>query len=90
MIWGELACGNLKNRHLLLKLWQNLPSITQATHTEVMYCLEQKQLMGRGIGYVDIHLLTATLLMPEALLWTRDKRLKEIAIELGVAWKESY
>lgn len=76
--------------HSSLKLWQNLPSINQATHAEVMYCLEQKQWMGRGIGYVDLHLLTATLLRPEALLWTRDKRLKDIAIELGCAWQESH
>lgn len=88
MVWGELACGNLKNRVTLLRLWQGLPTITQATHAETLYCLEQRKLMGKGIGYVDLHLLTAVLLSPETRLWTRDKRLHSIASELGCAWSE--
>lgn len=90
MVWGELACGSLKNRVTLLKLWQNLPAIQSATHAEALYCLEQRQLMGRGIGYVDLHLLGAVLLSPGTLLWTRDKRLHGIASELGCCWQESH
>lgn len=90
MIWGELACGSLNNRKVLLQLWQNLPGLAQASHAEAMYCLEQRQLMGKGIGYVDLHLLTAALLLPGTLLWTRDKRLQGIAKELGCAWQESH
>ncbi|QTR48717.1 type II toxin-antitoxin system VapC family toxin [Candidatus Thiothrix anitrata] len=90
MVWGELACGNLKNRPTLLRLWQGLPVLKQATHTETMYCLEQRKLMGKGIGYVDLHLLTAVLLSPGTQLWTRDKRLRDIAIELGCGWQESH
>lgn len=59
-------------------------------YTEAMYCLEQRQLMGRGIGYVDLHLLSAVLLSPGTLLWTRDKRLHGIASELGCCWQESH
>lgn len=88
MIWGELACGSLKNRATLLKLWENLPAIKPASHAEAMYCLEQRQLMGRGIGYVDLHLLTAVLLSPGTVLWTRDKRLHGIASELNCCWQE--
>lgn len=90
MISGELACGSLSNRKTLLQLWQNLPSLAPATHPEAMYCLEQRQLMGRGIGYVDLHLLTAVLLSPGTQLWTRDKRLHTIATEQGCAWQESH
>lgn len=90
IVWGELACGSLNNRPTLLRLWQNLPAISQASHAEAMYCLEQRQLMGKGIGYVDLHLLTAVLLSPGTRLWTRDKRLREIAKELGCVWQESH
>ncbi|EIJ34005.1 hypothetical protein [Thiothrix nivea] len=69
VVWGELVCGCLKNRPTLLRLWQNLPGIIQASHAEAMYCLEQRQLMGKGIGYVDLHLLTAVLLSPGTQLW---------------------
>lgn len=55
-----------------------------------MYCLEQRRLMGRGIGYVDLHLLTAVLLTPNKKLWTRDKRLRDIATELGCVWQETH
>ncbi|MFI0400615.1 MAG: type II toxin-antitoxin system VapC family toxin [Thiolinea sp.] len=90
MIWGELACGNLKNRSILIKLWQNLPHISEAAHNEAMFCLEQRKLMGRGVGYVDLHLLTSTLLTPNIQFWTRDKRLRDIAVEMGCAWQESH
>ena len=90
MIWGELACGNLKNRSILIKLWQNLPHISEATHNEAMFCLEQRKLMGCGVGYVDLHLLTSTLLTPNIQFWTRDKRLRDIAVEMGCAWQESH
>ena len=40
--------------------------------------------MGRGIGFVDAHLLAATALNGNALLWTKDKRLAAVADELGV------
>lgn len=88
MVWGELACGSLSNRKTLIQLWQNLPSIPTVSHAEAMYCLEQRQLMGKGIGYVDLHLLTAVLLSPGTSLWTRDKRLREIANEQGCVWQE--
>ena len=32
-------------------------------------------MMGRGIGYVDAHLLTSAALDGNAMLWTRDRRL---------------
>ena len=85
---GELACGNLKSRVRLIELLQALPRLTMATDDEVLYFIERHNLMGRGIGYVDAHLLAAAAI-GRAPLWTRDKRLREIAIELGVAYLEA-
>jgi len=79
MIIGELACGNLSNRKQLISLWQQLPSANEATHEEVIHSIEQKQWMGRGIGWVDAHLLASVLLTPHTSLWTNDSRLKKLA-----------
>jgi len=84
---GEIACGNLKNRTLVLQLLQGLPQLQQALDKEVMTFIEDRGLMGKGIGYVDAH-LCASALLSGAQLWTRDKRLSAVAQQLGVAWQE--
>lgn len=56
---GELACGNLANRREVLRLLGDLPKAPVATHAEVLFFIEQHALMGRGIGYVDAHLIAA-------------------------------
>jgi predicted nucleic acid-binding protein len=89
MILGELACGNLKNRASLIGLWQNLPRISTATNVEAMQFLEIHELMGKGIGFIDVHLLCAVALENDAQLWTRDKRLAEIATGLGLGCLET-
>ena len=85
---GELACGNLGSRNQVIDLLLALPRIETATEDEVLYFIERRKLMGRGVGYVDAHLLAATAI-GGALLWTRDNRLRDVAGELGVAWVES-
>ncbi len=82
---GELACGNLRNRSEVLVLLGNLPQVTVATDAEVLFFIEQHRLIGRGIGYIDAHLLAAVSLASPARLWTRDKRLGSVAAELGLA-----
>ena len=82
---GELACGNLRNRAEVLELLGNLPELPVATHGEVMEVIEGRALMGRGLGYIDVHLLASALLAPSARLWTLDRRLARVAAELGVA-----
>ncbi len=57
-----------------------------ATHDEVLFFIERHGLMGRGIGYVDAHLLAAVALAVSARLWTRDKRLRTAADALALAY----
>jgi predicted nucleic acid-binding protein len=83
---GELACGNLRQRNEVLSLLQDLPSSTVASDDEVLFFIERHVLAGRGIGYVDAHLLAATALHGATRLWTRDKRLRAIADELELAF----
>ena len=84
---GELACGNLGNRSEVLSLLGELPRVAVATDAEVLYFIERHGLMGRGIGYVDAHLLAATALATPVRLWTRDKRLIALSTDLGLAYK---
>ena len=81
---GELACGNLRNRQQVLDLLQGLPAATVASDAEVLLLIEGEQLIGRGIGYVDAHLVAAARLS-HCRLWTQDRRLAAVALEQGVA-----
>jgi predicted nucleic acid-binding protein len=84
---GELACGNLGNRKEVLALLADLPKSLVATDAEVLFFIEQHSLMGRGIGYIDAHLLSSTALGSPAKIWTRDKRLAALAVELKIAYQ---
>jgi predicted nucleic acid-binding protein len=81
---GELACGRLPDRNAVLTLLNELPKAPVATHTEAMAFIDARELMGRGIGYVDVHLLASATLATGTRLWTLDRRLAEIAGELGL------
>jgi len=83
-IVGELACGNLRNRSEIISLLQRLPEAIRAEHEEVMQFIEHHRFMGKGLGYIDMHLL-ASVKLTGVPLWTLDKRLNEVAKQLGVA-----
>lgn len=85
-VLGELACGNLRNRVEVLGLLKILPQATVARDEEVLFFVERNSLMGRGIGYVDAHLLAAAALGGSTQLWTRDKRLCSVADTLKLAY----
>jgi len=82
---GELACGNMKNRKEILSLLQTLTMAEMAEHQEVLHFIEYNQLMGKGLGYIDVHLL-ASALLTKIPLWTSDKRLKAASAELGLSY----
>ncbi len=83
---GELACGNIKNRNEILRLLQALDSAVLAEHEEVMRFIETYGLMGKGLGYIDMHLL-ASARLSGVPLWTLDKRLDEAASLLGLRYE---
>lgn len=80
---GELACGNLGNRSQILSLLNTLPRAYPAEHEEVLEFVEQHRLMGRGLGYIDMHLLASAKLTNVSLL-TLDKRLAAVSESLGL------
>jgi predicted nucleic acid-binding protein len=86
---GELAMGSFKRRNLLLIELEDLPGAKIAEHGEVLHFVSEHTLFGSGIGYIDAHLLAAARLVPGTLIWTRDKRLLEVASKLSLAAAES-
>jgi predicted nucleic acid-binding protein len=82
---GELALGSLRSRSAVLETLQDLRQATVAQDDEVMRMIDRHGLFGLGIGYVDVHLLAAVRLTPDASLWTRDKRLLAVAERLSLA-----
>jgi len=86
---GELALGNLRQRKVVLDALADLPRANVATEPEVLHFIDQNALFGRGVGYVDAHLLAAVRLTPGAELWTNDKRLQKVAVQLALAMTQS-
>src|SRR5215469_7583024 len=75
---GELACGNLAQRDKVLNALTALPQAPVASHEEVLAFLDAHRLMGRGLGWIDVHLL-ASAKLARLPVWTLDKRLAAIA-----------
>lgn len=81
---GELACGNLRRRKQILGLLAALPEAYLAEHHEVLHLLDRAHLYGRGLGWVDLHLL-ASALITRCKLWTSDQPLQKAASTLQVS-----
>ncbi len=77
MVLGELACGNLPRRVQTLRLLARLPRIPQASDHLVLQSIDSRRLFGKGVGWIDAHLLTASLLS-SVPLWTFDLRLAKL------------
>ena len=86
MVIGELACGNIRRRANTLRMLSELIPAQVATDEYVLALIENRRLMGRGISYIDAHLLASALTTESCLLWTRDRRLMAAAEELDVAY----
>lgn len=83
-VLGEIALGEIPSRTEVLADLATLDSPRVAEHGEVLALIERRRLWGRGIGWVDAHLL-ASALLDRVRLWTLDQPLARAAAELGVA-----
>jgi len=82
-IVGELACGNLANRLEVLSALQNLPQVPLVAQEQVLAFVEARKLAGRGLGWIDAHLL-ASARVDRCDFWSLDKRLAAVANELKI------
>jgi predicted nucleic acid-binding protein len=83
-IIGELACGGLTNRSEILSLLQSLPALTTIDLDEYLHFVSSHQIIGKGIGFVDIHIL-ASAYIDSNFLWTLDKKLHAIATKMKLS-----
>lgn len=82
-IIGELALGTLRRRSEILTLLQKLPQVRMVSHDEMLAFVDRHRLMGRGIGWVDVHLL-ASAALDRTPLWTRTGCLSNVAQALNI------
>ncbi len=80
----ELALGSMAGREKVLADLARLPQAPVVTPEELFSLIDHKNLYRRGIGLTDLHLIGCALFDKSILIWTRDRRLSEIADELGL------
>ena len=83
-ITGEIALGSIADRETVLSQLSRLPQAVVVTHEEILHLVDARGMHSRGIGYVDVQLLASARLTGD-VVWTRDKRLYDCAVLLGVA-----
>ena len=88
LVIGELACGNMKHRSEVLDSLAALPSAPIVEYEEILRFIETHKLFGLGLGWIDVHLLAATLL-DRVTLWTLDQSLRQAAHTLACRYEPS-
>lgn len=83
LVYGELLIGDRGGRPILLESYDHLLRVAMVPHAEVVQMVRARKLNGRGIGWIDAHLLAAAM-AGAATLWTANPRLAGLAGELGV------
>ena len=84
LVYGELLIGDKGGRRQLLADYAQMHQAPEVPHREVVTFVRARKLHGRGVGWVDVHLL-ASALVGRLTLWTADPRLAAVATELGIA-----
>ncbi|HYK18098.1 MAG TPA: PIN domain-containing protein [Bryobacteraceae bacterium] len=85
LVYGELLIGDRGGRTRFLSEYALIPSASVVSHEEVVEFVRARALYGRGIGWVDVHLL-ASALVDRLRLWTADPRLRAVAEELAISY----
>ena len=80
----ELALGNLKDRSVFLTALERLLVVRNVYYTCVRHLVDERHLWGKGLSAVDAALLASAVVTPGVSLWTRDKRLRQAARDVGV------
>ena len=85
-VHGELLVGDPGGRKQLLADYDQMHQAPVVPHDEVVAFVRERRLHGRGVGWIDVHLL-ASALVGRLQLWTADPRLTIVARELGIAYE---
>lgn len=85
LVYGELLIGDRGGRTRLLASYERIWQAAVVPHQEVAAFVRHRRLSGRGIGWIDAHLL-ASALVSRLQLWTADSPLRALAKQFGVAY----
>ena len=85
-VYGELLIGDKGGRRALLANYKRMDQAPLVPHADVVAFVRDRKLNGRGIGWIDAHLL-ASALVGRLKLWTGDSPLAAVATELGIAYE---
>jgi predicted nucleic acid-binding protein len=88
LVYGELLIGDRAGRAKLFAAYEEIRQASMVPHWEVVAFVRHRALYGRGVGWIDVHLL-ASAIVEQMPLWTADSRLFAVAKELGVAFERS-
>ena len=86
LIYGELLIGDRGGRSKFLAGYEKIHQARLVPHGDVAAFVRARNLHGRGVGWIDVHLL-ASAIVEGLRLWTADPRLAAVARELGAAWE---
>jgi predicted nucleic acid-binding protein len=85
-VCGELLVGDRGGRQKLLNSYERMEQVPAVSHSDVVTFVRARKIHGRGLGWIDVHLL-ASALVGGVQLWTADGPLATIADELGIAYR---
>jgi predicted nucleic acid-binding protein len=86
LVYGELLIGDRGGRGKVLAAYEQMQQASIVPHLDVVAFVRARGLYGRGVGWIDIHLL-ASAIVERLQLWTADPRFGAVAKELGVAYE---
>jgi predicted nucleic acid-binding protein len=86
LVYGELLIGDRGGRKKFLGVYERMYQASTVPHHKVVALVRDRNLHGRGVGWIDVHLL-ACALAERLQVWTADQHFAAIAKDLGVAYK---
>ena len=85
LVYGELLIGDRGGRRKFLAAYERMHQAAMVPHRDLVAFVRDRGLHGRGVGWIDVHLL-ASAIVGRLQLWTADPRFLAMADEFGVAY----
>jgi len=86
LVYGELLIGDRGGRRKLLAAYAQMHQAAMVPHHEVVAFVRDRDLHGRGVGWVDVHIL-ASAIVGRLQLWTAEPHFSALASEFGLAYE---
>ena len=86
LVIGELAVVDYPHRRGMLSDLATMPMTYDITMEETLHFVAERKLYSKGIQWNDAVILSSILLTDGVKLWTRDRKLRELAEAMGVAY----